>query len=612
MSRRHQSMTVEITAVAGTPPAAPPAATTLGGLALDAARHTGVALTGPGGTHDYAEFDRAVREIAAGLAGLGIAPGDRVGILAGTRPEWTLSDFGALCAGAIVVPVYHTSSPEECGYVLGHAEVRVLICEDPGQAAKIAAVRGELPALEHVVLMTGEAPGTIGLPELRARGAGAPHIAEERVAALSPEHPATIVYTSGTTGPPKGCVLTHANLLATVAMYEARLDLRAAVIYLYLPLAHALARVTQIVCIDVGGTLAFWSGDPKAIMDDLGRIRPTHFPSVPRVFEKIHAGVLSDVEEQPALRQALFRRALAVGAHVGPRLRAGDRVGRLERLRHRAVDRLVLSRIRGLFGDRLELGLTGAAPIGRDILEFFAACGVLVLEGYGMTETCAAGTLNTPGELRLGSVGQPLPGTDVAFADDGEILMRGPHVFARYHRNPDATAETVQDGWLRSGDLGVLDSDGYLSITGRKKDLIITSSGKNISPENLESALRERRYIANAVVCGDRRPYLVALLTLDAEELPALAERLGAEADAEALAADPSVRELIQAEVDAVNATVARIEQIKRFTLLPRDLSQAAGELTPTLKVKRPVVQGRYAPQIEALYSVPGARPSRA
>jgi long-chain acyl-CoA synthetase len=361
--------------------------------------------------------------------------------------------------------------------------------------------------------------------------------------------------------------------------------------------------VTQFVAIDVGGTLAFWSGDPKAIVDDLARIRPTHFPSVPRVFEKIHTAVLSDLARERPLQQAIFRRAVATGARTQRRLRAGESLGLLERARRKLGDRLVLARVRGIFGGRLALGLTGAAPIGREVLEFFDACGVTVLEGYGMTETCAAATLNTPDELRLGSVGRPLPGTGVAIATDGEILMRGPHVFSGYHADPEASAETMEGEWLRSGDLGALDDDGYLTITGRKKDLIITSSGKNISPDNLEGALRENRWISNAVVIGDRRSYLVALLTLDPDELPALAESLGVAPDPVAMAADERVRAAIAREVDAVNARVARIEQIKRFTILPRDLTQAAGELTPTLKIKRPVIHERYAAEIDALYA---------
>jgi long-chain acyl-CoA synthetase len=585
----------------------PTVGSTVGAIALAAAeRHAGEALTRPGAPPvTYREFGRAIREIAGGLAALGLEGGDRVSILAGTRPEWTLADFGALCAGAVVVPIYHTNSPQECAYVLAHAEVRAVICEDAHQAAKVAAVRGTCPTLEHVIVMEGDAEDAMSLDDLRARGAsGPPDVCERRLAAVRADDVATIVYTSGTTGPPKGCLITHGNLLAMVRMYDQQLQLSAAppVVYLYLPLAHSLARVAQIVTIDVGGTLAFWGGDPKAIVGELAQIRPTHFPSVPRVFEKIHAGVLGTVAEQGALRQALFRRAVATGGAVRRRRRAGRAVGRADRVRHAVGDRLVLARIRALFGDRLVLGLTGAAPIGREVLEFFDACGVEVLEGYGMTETSAGATLNAPGQAKLGSVGRPLPGTGVAIAADGEVLMQGPHVFAGYHRDPDATRRTIEDGWLRSGDLGELDDEGFLTIVGRKKDLIITSSGKNISPENLESALRETRWIANAIVHGDRRPYLVALVTLDADVAPKLAEELGVPPEPALMATNDRVRAAIQRDVDAVNERFARIEQIKRFGILPRDLSQAEGELTPTLKIKRAVVSERYAADLAALY----------
>src|SRR3954451_7519671 len=581
-------------------------AASVGALALAAARHSGNALSRPGTAPvDYAAFGRAVREIAGGLAALGIAPGERVSILAGTRPEWTLADFGALCAGATVVPIYHTNSADECAYVLAHSEARAVICEDPAQAAKVARVRDRCPALEHVVLMEGEDDGAIGLAELRRRGAAeGDGVAVERVAAAGADDVATIVYTSGTTGPPKGCVVTHASLLATVRMYDERLALSAnrPGIYLYLPLAHSLARVTQIVAIDVGGELAFWGGDPQGIASDLGEIHPTHFPSVPRVFEKIHTAVLGGVAQGGAVKQALFRRALATGGRVRRRERAGEPVGALDRARHRVADRLALSRVRAVFGERLEVGLTGAAPIGPEVLAFFDACGVLVLEGYGMTESCAAATLNPPGQVLLGTVGRPLPGTQVAVAPDGEVLIRGPHVFQGYYREPEATAAALDDGRLRTGDLGELDADGFLSITGRKKDLIITSSGKNVSPENIESALRETRFVSNAIVVGDRRSYLVALLTLDPEEAPKLAAELGVPPGIPAMAADERVRAAIQPDLDEVNARFARIEQVKRFVILPRELSQADGELTPTLKVKRPAVHEHFADDIAALY----------
>jgi long-chain acyl-CoA synthetase len=581
-------------------------ARTVGEIALLAARrHRGSALTRPGAPPvTFAELGLAAREIAAGLAALGIERGDHVAILAGTRPEWTLADFGALCAGATVVPIYHTSSPEECLYILAHAEVRALFCEDSAQLAKVERIRADCPELEHLIVLDGAAAGALSLADLRAAGAAHPELADERVAQTAPDDVATIVYTSGTTGPPKGCVVTHASLLATVAMYEERLELPGPelIVYLFLPLAHSLARVAQVAIIDAGGTLAFWGGDPQRIVDELAQIRPTHFPSVPRIYEKVHAAVTTGVAEQSRVKQAIFHRALREGAAARAAARAGMPRGPFARLRHLLADRLVLGRVRAVFGDRLVLALCGAAPVSRDVLEFFDACGVLILEGYGMTETCAAATLNTPAQLRFGTVGRTLPGTGIAIAEDGEVLIGGPHVFAGYHRDPEATAAVLADGWLRTGDLGAVDDAGFLAITGRKKDLIITSSGKNISPENLEAALRETPWIANAVVAGDRRSYLVALVTLDPDEAPRLAAELGIAADPATMAHDERVRAVLQRDVDAVNERFARIEQIKRFDVLERDFSQPDGELTPTLKVKRPVIYERFADRLERLY----------
>ena len=390
-------------------------------------------------------------------------------------------------------------------------------------------------------------------------------------------------------------------------MYVRELELRdhPIVIYLFLPLAHSLASVAQLATLEAGGTLAFWGGDASKIIDELAQTRPTHFPSVPRIYEKVHSAVIGRVAEQSLLKRAIFRWAINEGGRARAGARAGNKHGRIGAARHRLADMLVLEKVRGVFGDRLAVGLCGAAPIAREVLEFFDACGVLILEGYGMTETCAAATLNTPKSVRFGTVGRPLPGTKVAIAEDGEILMAGPHVFAGYHRDTEATDEVVDNGWLRSGDLGELDPDGFLHITGRKKDLIITSSGKNISPENIESALRETRWISNAVVIGDRRSYLVALLSIDADEAPKLAAELGIPADPAAMAADERVHAALQHDVDAVNDRFARIEQIKRFDILDDDLSLDAGELTPTLKVKRPVVHARYADRIERLYEKP-------
>src|SRR3954463_11638836 len=567
----------------------------LGELGLAAAdRYSGDAMRAPGRPAiTYAEFGRAIREIAGGLASLGVGVGDKVAILCGTVPEWPMADFGSFCAGATVVPVYHTNSPEECEYVLSHSGAKVILLEDAQQAAKIAQVRANLPELEHVIVLTGEAEGAITLADLRTRGDAS--VADERVQSVSPEDTATIVYTSGTTGPPKGCVLSHANLLYTAGADIDRLELRSSppVIFQYLPLAHVLARMVSFVALETGGTLCFWGGDTKNLAAEIAEAQPTHIPTVPRLLEKIQTRVVGTAASAGGVKAAIFTRALATGERVAAAKRSGGKVGILERARHAVGDTLALSKIRKALGPNDPVLITGAAPISTEVIEFFYACGVPVLEGYGMTETCAAATLNTLKEVRVGSVGRPLPGTDASIAQDGEILLRGPHVFTGYHRNEEATEEIIEDGWLHSGDLGEI-VDGYVRITGRKKDLIITSSGKNVSPEVLESALRETRWISQAIAAGDRRSYLVALVTIDPDEAPKLAAELGVSPDPAAMASDEKVRAAIWKDIDAVNQRFARIEQIKRFAILPRDLSLEEGELTPTLKVKRSVVYKKY------------------
>jgi long-chain acyl-CoA synthetase len=361
--------------------------------------------------------------------------------------------------------------------------------------------------------------------------------------------------------------------------------------------------MTQMLVLDVGGTIAYWRGDPKLVLEDLAATRPTHVPSVPRVYEKVHTKALAGVEEASRVKRAIFHWALSTGRRLHEIERQGRKPSALLRRRHALADKLVLAKVRSLFGPDIKLALTGAAPIARDVLEFFDACGVLILEGYGMTETTAAATLNTPERFRFGTVGRALPGAEVAIAEDGEVLMRGPHVFQGYFRNEEATRETfTEDGWLKSGDLGSIDADGYLQITGRKKDLIITSSGKNISAANIEAALREIRWVSQAVVYGDNRSYLVALLTLDPDELPALAEHCGVEPDAAVMARSRRVHDLLKREVEAINERFARIEQVKRFAILDRDLTQEDGEMTPTMKVKRAVVYREFADVIDSLY----------
>jgi long-chain acyl-CoA synthetase len=583
---------------------------TLAALVLDAAAaHGGPALRYPqeGGWRriSYPALGDGVRQLAKGLIDLGVEAGDRVAILSNTRAEWTLADFGAICAGAVVVPVYQTNSPEECRYVLEHAGAVAIFCEDEEQLVKLREIRSDLPALRHVIAFEGTPDDALSMEALRDRGDGVPdERLDERIAAIAEQDVATIVYTSGTTGPPKGCMLTHANLTSVVEMVRQKLEAAPGdVTYVFLPLAHAFTRVVQLFAIATGIECAYWRRDPKLIVQDVAIIAPTHLPSVPRIFEKVHAAATARVQESGGPKLKLFEWAFRVGRAVSAREQQGRRPGRLLAAQHAIADALVLSRVRALFGGRLKLAITGAAPIDEEILEFFYAAGVPVLEGYGMTETSAVATLNTLTEHKLGTVGRPLPGCDVRIADDGEVLMHGPNIFRGYHRDEESTRAVLRDGWLHSGDLGELDDDGYLRITGRKKDLIITSSGKNISPANIESALAQSRWISHAVVFGDRRPYLTALLTIDPDEAAALAAKVGAEgADLSALAADPAVRKELQAAVDETNRRFARIEQVKRFAVLDRDLSQAEEELTPTLKVKRNVVYERHGDVFTGLY----------
>ena len=523
-------------------------AATVARLPLTLTDHHGIALQRGERSWGYADVADRVSKLARGLMALGVERGDRVAILSSTRPEWTICDLAILATGAVTVPIYHTNSAVECAYVLEHSGAKIAICETAADAEKCPVDQvflidddGASPTLDDLAGLSG----TVSRGELH-----------ERIGEVRPDDLATIVYTSGTTGPPKGCMLTHANCAAAIEMYEQQvpgIDDTASV-FMFLPLAHVLARVTQLVALDAGATIAYWSGDPTRLLDDIAAARPTHLPSVPRVFEKIHT---------KALHSRLVRLAI----------------------RHPRLGRPILAKVRNLFGGELQLAMTGAAPIATDVLEFFKACGLLVVEGYGMTETCAGGTLNTPDAYRFGTVGRPLPGTELAIAEDGEILLRGPSVFAGYYRDEDATLAALDGGWLLTGDLGAIDDRGFVRITGRKKDLIITSSGKNISPSNIEAMMRESPWISQAVVFGDNRPYLVALITLDPDE--------PIEGDA---------RAVIRAEVDRVNAELARIEQIKRFTILDRDLTLADDELTPTLKVKRPVVARHFAGEVEALY----------
>ncbi len=556
-------------------------------------------------SRSFREVEDTVRSLALGLIDLGVEKGDKVSILANTRPEWTYFDFAALSVGAVVVPIYQTNSPEECQYVLENADAKVVVVEDDEQLEKVRAVRDQLPLLEHVVRMTGSSDDAISCQGLAKRGSGRDASEwERRWSAVQPADICTFIYTSGTTGPPKGCIISHANYRAMLDMVnETSVIEDEDLTYLYLPLAHSFALLIQLGSFDLGATIAYWERDPLKIMSNLAEVKPTYFPSVPRIFEKIYTAATSGMEKEGGLKKAIFDWSIRVGKRMREAERAERRPGFLLSKQYGFADKQVLSKIRGLFGGRLRLAVSGAAPISPDILRFFDAAGVLVLEGWGMTETSTAATISSPDDFKIGTIGKPFPGCEVRIADDGEILVKGPNVFQGYYKNEQATSETIVDGWLHTGDLGEIDSEGFITITGRKKDIIITAGGKNITPANLEGEIKQHPLVSQCVVVGDRRPYLVALVTLDPEEAAAYAKGHGREEDSEQLASDPEIRQAVEDHLAEINKKFARVEQVKKIAILPHDLSQESGELTPTLKVKRAVVTEKHAAEIEKLYA---------
>ncbi|MFG2233507.1 AMP-dependent synthetase/ligase [Streptomyces sp. NPDC048723] len=539
-------------------------------------------------TRTYAELGAEVRAVGCALLGLGVAAGERVAVLAETRPPWTYTHLGLLAAGAVLVPVYPTAGEEELAWVLADSEAVVVVCDDGRQAARVEELRPKLPALRAVVLMDElpALPGAAAEPELLARAA-----------AVTPGADASIVYTSGTTGPPKGCRLTHGNL---GAIQDATLPLIKGgpgdSTYLYLPLAHMLAQLIQYTTLTEGGELCYFGGRIENVLAELTEVAPTHLPSVPRLFEKLHSVVLSLAESQEGGRER-FEAAVRVGV-----LAADGRLPEELRSEHEAAEKSLYSPVRAAFGGRLRWALTGGAPIAPATLDFLRACGISVYEGYGMTESGGVISINHPEAVRHGTVGRPIAGCEVRIAEDGEVLARGAMVFPGYHANEAATAEALDpEGWLHTGDLGELDADGYLRITGRKKELIITSAGKNITPTEVEFAVQRSRYVSRAVLIGDRRPYAVALITLDAEEIAAWAARETVDLGPTPTA-HPGVHALVEAAVAEANTTVSRPSRIRAFHILPEDFTPQAGTLTPSLKLRRGVVAERYAREIAGLY----------
>jgi long-chain acyl-CoA synthetase len=583
------------------------------------ADHTAVRYKRDGAWHDvtYAQLAEIVQEVGLGLIDLGIQPGERVCILANTRPEWSYADMGATSAGAVVVPIYQTNSPEECLWVISDSDACAIICENAQQLAKIEAIRDQVPNLRTIVVMDpAEGSANGGAPEgstleattleqVRERGRGRDGAElDARRAAVRPEDPFTFIYTSGTTGPPKGCVLSHGNYRAIVDMISEAGEIQGdEVTYLYLPLAHSYALLIQLAAFDLGSTLAYFGGDTKQIVPELQEVQPTYLPSVPRVFEKIYTLAHGAIEAQGPEELKRAEEAVKLGVKLRDMVAHGEEVPAELQKHFDEADERLFKNVRAIFGGRVRHATSGAAPIAREILEFFYACGIPVFEGYGMTETATAATISTLENHRFGTVGKALPGVELKIADDGEILVKGPNIFQGYHKRAEASFGAIEDGWLHTGDLGSIDADGYLSITGRKKDIIITAGGKNLTPANIENDLKQSRWISQAVMHGDQRPYPVILITLDEEEIPNYAKEHGLAQDIPSLAKDPQITELIQREIDRANAKYAQVEQVKKFVILDHDLSQATGELTPTLKVKRNVVNEKYKEVFDALYA---------
>ena len=565
----------------------------------------------------WGQFGEAAGRIAAYLLEEGVQPGDHVAVWASNRPEWHTADAGILLVRGCPVPVYHTLSAEQAQYVLNHSETRVIFVENETLLARVLEQRDQLRHLRRVVVMEGvESPSPDGfvMPWRRALAIGearhGDHAAEidARVAQTRMDDVVTLIYTSGTTGPPKAVMLTHDNIAASAEALEGLIEVGPEDRVLsYLPLAHIAERmVSEFRSYRYGN--ATWFLDGLANLGArLREVRPTHFFGVPRVWEKMAAAINKQIDASPPVKRRLARWALSTGRQVDERAARGEAVPPGLRRRHQLAERVVLAKLRAAIGfDDVRILASGAAPIDAEVLRFFRSMGLEICEVYGQSENTGSTTMNFPGRARVGTVGQPFPGNDVRIADDGEILVRGGVVFPGYFKDPAATAATLVDGWLHTGDIGEMDATGYLRITDRKKDLIITAGGKNISPGNIENALRAHQLVGHAVAIGDRRPYVTALLTLDAEDAAAMATERGWPADPAALAAHPAVRDELQRHVDGVNARLSQVEQVKRFAILPADFA-VGDELTPTMKVRRSVVLERYADQVAALYEERGA-----
>jgi len=564
-------------------------------------------------TLTWREVGNAVRDLAAGLVTLGRRPGDAVGILSTSRAEWVQADFAIFSAGCVTIPIYPTYPPDLIEYIVNDAGVKTLIVEDPTQLAKVLEVDKAMPGLEQIVIMQGyegrePSPRRFTWEALRRLGREkADSLKAElanRVDGIKRDDVATIVYTSGTTGPPKGVVQTHGNHLSALESAAQTTSIAEGDVHLlFLPLAHSFARLESFIGVHRGLCTAFAESIDK-LRENLPETQPHFICSVPRVLEKVYAGAMARAEGGSPVKRKIFNWALAVGKEVSRLKQANRPVPTALALKYKLAEKLVFSKMQAALGGRLRFAVSGGAPLSREIAEFFHAAGILILEGYGLTETCPVLTNNREDAYKFGSVGRPVPGVDVKIAADGEILGRGGNIAKGYFKKTEATREVfLEDGWFATGDIGRFDEDGFLFITDRKKDLIVTAGGMNIAPQNIENLLKGDPFISQVMVHGDRRPYPVALITLNPEELAKFAREQGIMAgDPSVLAKHPKVVERVQRTVDHKNSELQSYAKIKKFVILPEDFTVENGALTPTLKVKRKVISERHRPVLDALY----------
>jgi long-chain acyl-CoA synthetase len=556
----------------------------------------------------WTELARRARDVADGLAAMGLKRGDRVAIIGETNIEWILADLGILGAGGITVTIYQSNKSHECQFILADSQARYVFCDSEAQVEKVRQARGQLPRLEGVIRAAGAAQGPFErtLSDLESAGVAwrrdHPQAHAERLAGLGLTDPASFIYTSGTTGNPKGVILTHGNWTyegqAVASLDIIRTDDS---ILLFLPMAHSFAKVIEAVWFSTGASVAFVESLEK-IIENAAEVRPTVMPAVPRIFEKAFNAVVTKGLATPGLKGALFKATMeGFDAWVAAKDLGQERVSLGLLVGRKLVFPKLAAALTEKFGGRLRLFVSGGAPLSPKIGWFFQAVGLVILEGYGLTETSAGTFINRPGQNHIGTVGPPIPGTEVRIAEDGEILIKGPGVMTGYFGNPAATAEVLKDGWFATGDIGVLDEKGHLKITDRKKDIIVTAGGKNVAPQNLENELKTDPLISQVMVHGDRRKFLSVLITLNEENARSWAKENEVGPGAK-LHEEPRLLARLQHTIDALNARQASYATIKRFAVLPRDFTQETGELTPTLKVKRKVVTQNYKALLDSFY----------